>query len=635
VGVGSVDEVAARAGDTHGTTGLSHFFEHLMFQGTARYPNYDIALAPLGARSNAFTYQDATVYWSCAPSEHLGTLVDIEADRFEHMKVDFIHLEPEREVVKSERRQNVDADPGEVAEERAIRNTFDRFPYQWGPIGWMTDLDAITLEQARRYHAEHYTTDRTLLVLAGGFDPEKTLRTIASRWGHLKAPVRPPDFLARSEVTLLSETWLGPRYDYLLMRSSEPQAVWSYRAPSPSGPSLKDYVALELVDWALTGAKSGRLMQRLVYAPKPLVSNLSARLTPLRFPFAYVWRANLLPSATVDVVEQILDEELARIAREGLTPDELAQAVASLRADFVRSTLSHSDRAEAIGFSWASTGRPFALYERLALYETISESDLKAAASRWLLPSLRARVTIVSPERLVELTKRLADADPNAAPIRGLLSASVEILLRDVELARSRQEAERERHAIALLIERAERAKASTSEAQAIDTYMRGNEMGATQRQARSDATFAELDNEARALRSERRKLEQELNLLRKTSRANLAETPHVELARLLLTPLDVPLPAPSATAGSRRDLAAAQRLVIDLWRTFLLDLRGQERSAEAQRQRVIDEAGALLSAPLEEGASALARLTLDLARDSRREGLALEDTPMKRRGSR
>ena len=193
VKVGSVDEYEGRSGTEpgsgrpsvfdHGITGLSHFFEHLMFQGTKRFPDYDLALAPLGARNNAFTYQDATVYWAYTPKEHLGHILDIEADRFGQMKVDFVHLEPEREVVKSERRQNVDADPGEIAEERAIKRTFDRFPYRWGPIGWMDDLDSIPLETAQRYHAEHYTTNNTVLVVAGDFEPGAALEQIRKTWG--------------------------------------------------------------------------------------------------------------------------------------------------------------------------------------------------------------------------------------------------------------------------------------------------------------------------------------------------------------------------------------------------------------------------------------------------------------------
>lgn len=504
VKVGSVDEHEARPGELSGITGLSHFFEHLMFQGTERFPNYDLALAPLGAKNNAFTYQDATVYWAYTPKEHLRTILDIEADRFEHMKVDFIHLEPEREVVKSERRQRVDADPAELAEERAIRNSFDVFPYRWGPIGWMADLDSVPLEAAQRYHAQHYRPDNAFLVITGDFDPDIALGWVDEFWGGLRGAATPPSFGQRSEVQLKAESWTGPRTDHVLLPTSQTTVIWSYRAPAPSGPSVRDYAALELIDWALTGGKSGRLSKRLVFTDRPRLSNLSARLTPLRFPYAYVWRADLLADASTHGIEGALEEELALIAKDGLPPDELAEAVASLRADLVQQNLSLSDKGESIGFAIASAGSPFAFHERLALYGELGPQDIAAAARRWLKPELRSRVTVVAPDRIAALMALAFEGHPQAE----LAASAVEVFTATLELSAREDDLHRERKAIALLAQRADLAMASApkNEREAVLAYLKNNEMGTAKRTARADEQRAALSLARRELSAARRK---------------------------------------------------------------------------------------------------------------------------------
>ena len=621
VKVGSVDEHEARPGELNGITGLSHFFEHLMFQGTERFPSYDLALAPLGARNNAFTYQDATVYWAYTPKEHLRTILDIEADRFEHMKVDFIHLEPEREVVKSERRQRVDADPAELAEERAIRNTFDVFPYRWGPIGWMTDLDSVSLESAQRYHAQHYRPDNAFLVITGDFDPEVTLGWVRELWGGLEGSRTAPAFGQRSEVQLKVESWTGPRTDHLLLPTSQTTVIWSYRAPASSGPTVRDYASLELIDWALTGGKSGRLSKRLVFAERPLLSNLSARLTPLRFPYAYVWRADLLPEASAREIERALEEELALIARDGLPAEELAEAVASLRADLVRQNLSLSDKGESIGFAIASAGSPYAFHERLALYGELTSNDIAAAARKWLVPELRSRVTVVAPDRIATLVGLTFEGHPQAE----LAARAVEVFTATIELTARESDLERERKAIALLAQRADLAvsQASREEKEAILTYQRDNEMGTTKRMARAEEQLRLLASSRKDLAANRKAVLAALKKARLDPGA-----PQARMIELLAAdpsgPIEIVEP-PTALPVAAEDLGP--RMALELVRAFTLEARGFQETAQRHRRAVLQATANPEAVP--EGGRALVEMALDLARDTSRENLKLIDRPL------
>lgn len=621
VKVGSVDEHEARPGELNGITGLSHFFEHLMFQGTERFPNYDLALAPLGAKNNAFTYQDATVYWAYTPKEHLKTILDIEADRFEHMKVDFIHLEPEREVVKSERRQRVDADPAELAEERAIRNTFDVFPYRWGPIGWMTDLDSVSLESAQRYHAQHYRPDNAFLVITGDFEPEVTLEWVRELWGGLEGSRAPATFGQRSEVQLKTESWTGPRTDHLLLPTSQTTVIWSYRGPAPSGPTVRDYAALELIDWALTGGKSGRLAKRLVFAERPLLSNLSARLTPLRFPFAYVWRADLLPDVSTHEVERALEEELALIASNGLPSDELAEAVASLRADLVRQNLSLSDKGESVGFAIASAGSPYAFHDRLALYGELTSNDIAAAARKWLVPELRSRVTVVAPDRIAALVGLAFEGHPQLE----LAIRAAELFTGTLELTAREADLERERRAIALLAQRADLAMstASPEERAAILTYQRDNEMGAAKRTARANEQLRALATAKKELASARKGVLAALKKSKLDPRG-----PHAKIIAHLAADATDPIElveTPTTLGSTPQDLGL--RMTLELVRALTLEQRGLEESAQRHRRSVLDTHVSIET--MQENERPLVAMAIDFARDTSRENLRLIDRPL------
>lgn len=622
VKVGSVDEnEGPRLGE--GITGLSHFFEHLMFQGTARFPSYDLALAPLGAKNNAFTYRDGTVFWAYTPREHLAHILDIEADRFANLVVDFLHLEPEREVVKSERRQNTDADPGELAEERALKRTFDVFPYRWGPIGWTEDLDAVPLEAAQRYHREHYTTEGAYLVIAGDFEPAAALEAVNATWGKLSRPNKKP---APSELVAKVETWRGERKDHLLRETSEPIVVWTYRAPAPSGATLRDYAALELIDYALTGGKSGRLSRRLVFSETPKVSNLSAWLMPLRHPYAYSWKADLLPGATVAEVMAAVDEEIASIVADGLAPEELQQAVASLRADAVRSHLSPSDKAQTIGMSIASTGAPFALFERLEAYPTITQEEIRAAARRYLDRETRVRVVVVSPTRIAELAQAVAAVRPEAMPVAVHLAKAGGLFVAALDLAHQRAELEREARAIALLKQRADRAiAAATGPIEVVDIkkYSTDNEMGDRARTKRLTAADKEL-----------RKREAELVKAQKALLAALkrdavktgpgTSVPQVAMAAALATPLNEPIevtslvPMPGLTGVERAARAALQ--------SFALEARGMEKTAQELRQAALAACSQL--GPLDGDLGALAATVKALLEDGEASGFGLIDRP-------
>jgi len=586
VKAGSVDEHEATTADGHGITGLSHFFEHLIFQGTERYPDYDRTLNPVGGRNNAFTYNDATAYWSYAPREHLALLLDLEADRFEHMKVDFVHLEPEREVVKNERRLRVDADAAEVAEELATARTFDTFPYRWGAIGWMSDLDAVTLEEAQAYHTRHYRPDNTWLVISGSMDMQTIDDLLAKTWGRL--PLAPPQ---AAEALPQPETWRGERRDHLTREHPNTTLFLSWRAPAMTDNGGVDFAALELIDWALTAGKSGRIGQALVYTPTPTATNVGASLMSLRYPYVWMWRVELAAGATTDAAITAIDSAIADITANGLTEDEIARAIASLRADMVSGNLSHKDRAESVGFALSSTGNPLFLFERLDILAAVTNADIRRVAAKFLTPDTRVRFTLVPPSRYGPLLAALQLLEPQSSGLADMAKRSLDVFIAGLDLKTQQAELTREERAVRLLGERGARALkgADAETSKEITEYLQKNEMGTTKRLARLEAQRLDHAKATKGLTQRVATLRRLQGDLAKRGRTDLRKSTTSSLISLLLQSPSSRLPT-----NTPPGMSPGTAIIFNTFAAFVADSRNERATGDRLRAEAVATVEAL-----------------------------------------
>src|SRR3954469_6427093 len=163
-----------------GITGISHLFEHMMFNGSKKYgpKEFDRRLEAAGGTSNAYTSHDLTAYYEDFASEALPLVLDLEADRMASLIIDDSSLARERDVVKEERRFRTDNDIDGMMDEALGALTYLAHPYHWPVIGWMTDIEAITRQDCERYFRAYYAPNNCTLVLAGDFDRAEALRSI-------------------------------------------------------------------------------------------------------------------------------------------------------------------------------------------------------------------------------------------------------------------------------------------------------------------------------------------------------------------------------------------------------------------------------------------------------------------------
>ena len=387
--VGSGDEREALPGEDHGITGLSHFYEHLMFRGTERYPKFFDAVYERGGQLNAWTWLDATCYWEKLPAGHLRFALEAEADRLQNMRLGFLDIEPEREVVKSERMMRTDDDPSGQATELLHRRMFTTHPYGWPTVGWMHDLNRITLEEAEEYHRQHYVPANAFVVAVGDFDVEDAKRDLEETLGKLAG--RPaPTLVARP----VEPPPTGPRRGRIEHAVSAPILQVAWHAPAGDD---DDFAVLEVLNHVLVRGKSGRLQRDLVFGDDPVATGVSASLFPMPDPYVHHWELSVKPGVSAAQAEARLLREIARIAEDPPGESELDKASLGLSADIVRGALTTQGKADAIGFAYLSTGDPLAWFQRVDRYADITASDLARVAASILDPERRTTICVTDP----------------------------------------------------------------------------------------------------------------------------------------------------------------------------------------------------------------------------------------------
>src|SRR6185436_8100717 len=245
--VGSRDEQTGR-------TGISHLFEHMMFNGAAKYGRgeFDRALESRGGTSNAFTTEDLTGYFDTFPSDALELVFDLEADRMAALRIDEAALASEREVVKEERRLRIDNDVQGGMLELLNALVYLAHPYRWPIVGFMDDLDAITVEDCREYFRTRYAPNNATLFVAGDVEPARVFALARAAYASIPSQPPPP------RRTVREPEQAGERRAVLRRPAQLPQIMVAWPVPGTAG-GAADVPVLDLIETVLGGGESSRL----------------------------------------------------------------------------------------------------------------------------------------------------------------------------------------------------------------------------------------------------------------------------------------------------------------------------------------------------------------------------------------
>ncbi len=369
-----------------GITGISHLFEHMMFNGAGKYgpKEFDRVLESRGGSSNAYTSNDVTAYHDDFASDALEVVVDLESDRMRSLALTPETLESERQVVKEERRLRTENSIFGLMEEQLESLVFLAHPYRWPVIGWPDDIDRITRGDCIDFFRTFYAPGNATIYAVGDLDPEPTLALIERAYGGIPAGPAPAP-VPQGEPPPRGERRAVVRYP-----SQAGAVLAGFRGPPARS---EDSAALDILQVALAGGEASRLRRRLVEDLELAVSvhaSWSWRLDP----GVFLLFAELTPGAKVQKVERVLWEELARVAASGIGASELVRAQRLLRSSVLHELATHDGVAHALGQSEALLGDWREAGRALELYAAVGRQDVKRVASAWLDPSRRCVVTL-------------------------------------------------------------------------------------------------------------------------------------------------------------------------------------------------------------------------------------------------
>ena len=394
VGVAVVYDVGIRS-EPEGRTGFAHLFEHLMFQGSENLEKlaHFRHVQGAGGTFNGSTHLDYTDYFEVLPSGALERALFLEADRMRGPRLTEENLRNQVDVVKEEIRVNVLNRPyGGFPWLKLPPVMFETFPNAHDGYGSFADLESATVQDAQDFFDRYYACGNATLAVAGDFDVAAATAMIQRHFGDVPARPAPalPDF---HEPDLTAER----RDTYTDRLAPLPAVACGWRVPDPIG-DFVGYLPFVVLAEVLTDGDASRLVERLVQRDRTVTSiggylGFMGDEFQVRNPTALLLQAHLPPGGDADKVLRTVDEELDRLAADGLAPGELARTQARIATHLLRDTDAVLGRALPMAVLELQRGRPDLLNELPKLVGEVTEAEIVAAAAA-LRPDRRATVEV-------------------------------------------------------------------------------------------------------------------------------------------------------------------------------------------------------------------------------------------------
>ncbi len=367
----------------YGETGMAHLLEHMVFKGTPNHPDIPQELTEHGARPNGSTWFDRTNYFEtfAATDSNLAWALDLEADRMTHSYVAKKDLESEMTVVRNEY-ESGENDPFGVLMERTLSTAFLWHNYGKSTIGARSDIEDVPIERLQAFYHKYYQPDNAQLVVAGKFDPARTLALIVKKFGAIPRP----DRTGANKIypTYTAEPTQDGERSVTLRRVGDVQVAMAvYHVPAGSD---SDFAAVDVLSQVLGNAPSGRLYKALV-EPK-LAAETGAFDFQLKEPGVLLAYAQVRQEQSLDSARVAMEQALNDVVTNPPTAEEVDRAKATLLKN-VDLELNASDRVGLDLSEWGSMGDWRLIFINRDRIRKVTPDDVLRVARAYLKPSNR------------------------------------------------------------------------------------------------------------------------------------------------------------------------------------------------------------------------------------------------------
>jgi zinc protease len=373
--VGSKNERAGR-------TGFAHLFEHMMFKGSKNVDpeQHTSIVSSVGGQANAYTTEDATVFWQTVPSQYLPLVLWMEGDRMATLRIDDKTFKNEREVVKEERRMRIENQPYGRLNEILFDQAFTVHPYKHPVIGSMLDLESATIDDVREFYRTFYVPSNCTMVIAGDFDKDQAVDLVNRYLGRVPRADKPvPRDIPQEPVqskekrVVVEEAW------------PLPAVVVAYHITYDGHP---DSYPLHILSKVLSDGQSSRIYRKLVYETGQALTAFGGG-NIIENPNLFFAVAIVNPTQQPAAVEKSLIAELERIKTEGITERELQRAKNQFARDYILGRESIQQKTEHLAHAEVIHGDITTADGEFDIFQKITTADVQRVARTYFVTDHR------------------------------------------------------------------------------------------------------------------------------------------------------------------------------------------------------------------------------------------------------
>ena len=373
--VGSKDERAGR-------TGFAHLFEHMMFKGSKNVEpeQHTSIISSVGGQANAYTTEDATVYWQTVPVQYLPMVLWMEADRMATLRIDERTFRNEREVVKEERRMRIENQPYGRLNEILFDQAFSVHPYKHPVIGSMKDLESATIEDVREFYRTYYVPANCTIVIAGDFEMDHVKELVNQYLARVPAAIKevPRDIPkepipAKEKRVTIEEAW------------PLPAIVVAYHITYDGHP---DSYPLHIVSKVLSDGQSSRIYRKLVYETGLALTAFGGG-NIIENPNLFFAVAIANPGKSPAAIEKALIAELDKLTTEPITERELQRAKNQFSRDYILGRESLQDKATHLAHAEVLHADITTADGEWDIFQKITLADVQRVAKTYFTPERR------------------------------------------------------------------------------------------------------------------------------------------------------------------------------------------------------------------------------------------------------
>jgi len=372
--------------EREGLVGLAHLFEHLMFAGSKNVEpgQHAAVIAAIGGQSNAYTTEDATVFWETVPGQHLPMALWLEADRMAALRISGDALARERRVLLEERLMRVENQPYGRITEILYGRAFRVHPYRGA--GTVGDLDSVSIGDVRDFYRTYYVPSNATLAIAGDVDARQALELAAAQFGRIPKPERPltRDIPAEPPAR-------GVRRSTVEEAWPLPVVVVAHHGPRDGHP---DAYALQVAAKILSDGRSSRLYRGLVYdTGRAMAAGAVASLT--EHPNLFYAFAIVQPGFSASDAIEALGFELDRLRQFPVSEADLARAKRQITRDYVFGRETIQQKAAALAHASLLRGDTASADADFARLQAVTAADVQRVAQACFAPNTRIILTVV------------------------------------------------------------------------------------------------------------------------------------------------------------------------------------------------------------------------------------------------